>query len=250
MRPNHVVALVLVIGIAGCSNMHKTTGSNQQYQQPVKKTPTSAVAVSVASDSPTPVSSAISVATAPLPGKPDSSIFSPLTEQNIFDALKLLGVYSYNINIPLTQFGGYQFYVHLDEYVKDSLVRKRETQFAILPHPVNLATKENYIISLTVLDKNADEFVVDWKLPSGTQQTLTKKKDKKNSVDFNVIKFSTNHIIPGKKLPALLCGSSWYDSTYKVYRFCMERELSPDFSNEAFKQIPAYYVLSIELRKE
>lgn len=39
----------------------------------------------------------------------------------------------------------------------------------------------------------------------------------------------------------------WYDPDFNVFRFCGDYELSPDMSNQLFKDVPHSYVIGLTI---
>lgn len=102
---------------------------------------------------------------------------------------------------------------------------------------------------LTLVDKNDSLFAESWQLPTGSRTTTTSKKDKQYFLDYNVTPFKSQKIIPGKKYPFWCTAHLGKMKKTGYLRYCMERELAPDFSNEAFDKMPGYHVYSIELKE-
>lgn len=59
--------------------------------------------------------------------------------------------------------------------------------------------------------------------------------------------FKTGDIKLGEFIPLMFYGSAWYDSRYKVFRFCGENELNPDMSNRMIKDVPHSYVVGVTI---
>ena len=60
---------------------------------------------------------------------------------------------------------------------------------------------------------------------------------------------------PGEMVPMILFGASWYDEEVSkaygttIIRFCMEDELDPEMTNDAFDRMPHYWVVRIGVEK-
>ena len=53
----------------------------------------------------------------------------------------------------------------------------------------------------------------------------------------------------GRFVPLLFYGSMWYDERFGVFRFCGEREIAPDLSNEIVGNVPHFFVIGLELTR-
>lgn len=53
----------------------------------------------------------------------------------------------------------------------------------------------------------------------------------------------------GRFIPLLFYGSMWYDERFGVFRFCGEREISPDLSSEIVGSVPHFFVIGLELAR-
>lgn len=52
------------------------------------------------------------------------------------------------------------------------------------------------------------------------------------------------------KIPLLLYGSAWLDKKYEIIRFCGEKEIDPEMKAKILEDLPHYYVIGIEFKKE
>lgn len=70
----------------------------------------------------------------------------------------------------------------------------------------------------------------------------------------------SNTTLSEGKTPLVMIGSFWEselpdgqtlpDGSNKILRFCMENELSPDFSSEAFNEMPHHYIIGLNVTKQ
>jgi hypothetical protein len=51
-------------------------------------------------------------------------------------------------------------------------------------------------------------------------------------------------------IPLVLLGSAWWDTKFKVFRFCGENEINPDMSEKFISEIPHFYVIGVEVQKK
>lgn len=179
----------------------------------------------------------------------EGQMLSTPSAESIIDALKEAGIHIYNINLPKIDLEKYQLILYRDTYlngiksIHPSYPRQAELKSTTFTNDQN-----RYRVVLTLMDKNDSLFTESWQLPSGHRTATISKKERQHFIDYNVTPFKSQEIVPGKKIPILIYGSSWIDKKTGYYRYCMERELEPDFSNDAFKRMPGYYVYSIELK--
>ncbi len=82
------------------------------------------------------------------------------------------------------------------------------------------------------------------------KRPATKGPDKRKFINYNHRPF---RMIPQEgddmHIPLVLYGSCWYDKRHDIYRFCGDKEISPDMSSEILKNIPHYFIIGIDLRK-
>ena len=50
-------------------------------------------------------------------------------------------------------------------------------------------------------------------------------------------------------IPLVMYGSGWYDTKYKVVRFCGETKIDTDMKADILSNIPHHYVVGLELKK-
>ena len=70
-----------------------------------------------------------------------------------------------------------------------------------------------------------------------------------NKYAYDIRPFKLDSVQVGEFTPLLLVGSFWYDDQNKIYRFCGEREFTPDMASSAFKLIPHYYIVGVIVDK-
>lgn len=167
--------------------------------------------------------------------------------ENIDDALKILNFSIYNINLPVDSQQTYLMKVYLEEYNKGMKLKKSDT---LLYETIGKEAirKVDPKLSLIIRDLNDTTITMHFKTPGGERLSQVKKDAMYNIKHMGKI-FKSQPLIPGKKIPLLLYGSMWHDSSLPkdAVRFCMERQLAPDFSSEAFTNMPHYYLIFVEL---
>ena len=167
--------------------------------------------------------------------------------ENIDDALKILNFSIYNINLPVDSQKNYLMKVYLEEYEKGMKMTKSDT---VLYETVGkeAVRKADPKLSLIIHDVNDTVITMLFKTPGGERLSQVKKAALYNIKHMAKI-FKSQQLVPGKKIPLLLYGSMWHDASLPkdAVRFCMERQLAPDFSSEAFISMPHYYLIFVEL---
>ena len=167
--------------------------------------------------------------------------------ENIDDALKILNFNIYNINLPVDSQKTYLMKVYLEEYDKGMKLKKSDT---VLYETIGKEAirKTDPKLSIIIHDVNDTNITMLLKTPGGERLSQVKKAAMYNIKHMGKI-FKSQPLVPGKKIPLLLYGSMWHDSTLPkdAVRFCMERQLAPDFSSEAFTSMPHFYLIFVEL---
>jgi hypothetical protein len=62
--------------------------------------------------------------------------------------------------------------------------------------------------------------------------------------------FKSQEFKCGTMIPLVLLGSAWWDTRFKVFRFCGENEINPDMSEKFISEIPHFYVIGVEVQKK
>ena len=71
----------------------------------------------------------------------------------------------------------------------------------------------------------------------------------KKLYEYGSRRFKIDSITAGEFIPLVLFGSYWWDEKANINRFCGERELSADLTDEILKHIPHYYIIGVTLTK-
>ena len=175
---------------------------------------------------------------------------SPTSLENIDDALKILNFNIYNINLPVDSQKTYLMKVYLEEYDKGMKLKKSDTvRYETIGKEA--IRKVEPKLSLIIRDLNDTTITMLFKTPEGERISLVKKAAMYNIKHMGKI-FKSQPLVPGKKIPLLLYGSMWHDPSLPkdAVRFCMERQLAPDFSSEAFTSMPHYYLIFVEITEK
>lgn len=171
------------------------------------------------------------------------SFFAPINEGDINDALDLLGINIYNIKLPVIIAKNYKLTVYTDVYTQKQDAKSRKNTFEI----VNDRNQTSKGLSLIIVKTGDSSLVLKWKVPDGSTRSSTNPRGRISGYEYRVLPFKFQEIIPGKKIPILLLGSSWFDPQINGVRFCYDLEMNPDLSNEVFTLMPQYYIFSIEI---
>ncbi len=190
-----------------------------------------------------PAVASASSATEKIPSDKKSFFLSP-SEESITNALELLGINLFTIQLPTNEKKKYFLTVHRDEYTKGSAPKNTVSSFWEIKR---LSTSKGSSATLSILAKGDSGIVFDWKKPSGSHSQFFNPKGRKTGLEYIVRPFKYQEVVLGRKIPVVLYGSSWYDAKNDIVRFCDENELNADFSSDAFKEMPHHYVFSIEL---
>ena len=173
------------------------------------------------------------------------SFFVPVDSDNVYEALALLGINLYSIKLPVDRFKKYKLIVYTDNYTQNKQTERKRNEFFIVDEKKEFQSK----LSLTIVKTGDSLLIVKWKAPDGSERIFEDPGGRLSRFEYRTLPFAFQEIIPEKKIPILLLGSSWYDEKSKVVRFCTDNELKADLSNDAFKFMPQYYIFSIELKE-
>ena len=210
------------------------------------------------------------------------------TNEDVFKVLKMLGASSYRFDLSEFSSEKYEFKVYMREYVngeriKDTLgireqgrffpnwrqlppvIDKEWNDFLIEKNPKLSADGQKYLcceaLGVQIVKKTDTTAIVGFDLygASGGSFPLNLKKLDVKWVKEPMYESRPIKVYPmsaeKKRIPLLLYASYWVDAyqpaeeQFLRLRFCTERELEPNLSNESLKNCPHYYVIGIEVRK-
>lgn len=225
MRIVAIVGLIIILGCNSCNEQGSVVNRSDDA------TPTTLIA------------------NAEIKPAKQNQMFSDPSTESILAALKETGIHIYTINLPKIDLEKYKLIIHRETYINGvKSIHPAYPKIESLKATTYTNAQNQYNLVFTIIDKNETQFIESWLPPTGSRTTFTDSKDKAHFLNYNVTPFRSQEIIPGKKIPVLLYGSSWKDEKTGYLRYCMERELEPDFSSIAFDKMPGYYVYSIELK--
>ena len=190
----------------------------------------------------TPVVVLSSATTSDVFEKP-KSFFTHVDGDDISDALDLLGINIYSIKLPVINSKKYKIIFYTDNYIQNKETVKKKNEFSI----VNEKHVSHRNLSLTIVKTGDSSLLIKWKAPDGSTRSFENPRGRLSGFEYRMLPFQFQEITPGKKIPILLLGSSWFDAKINGIRFCSELEINPDLEDEAFEKMPQYYIFSIEL---
>lgn len=179
------------------------------------------------------------------------------TQEDIYNALSLLGVNAYRFDLSSFADKEYSFDVYIDEYKDGKTEEVQRWEFGSNWRDPweeggeterQLAFKEMTIYSVERGDSTVI-FNFDFHGMGSLSLTLTlytfpdQKKPSYAGRKFIILPMEGKNA----KIPLIFFSSFWWDEEYNIYRSCMENEINPDLSNEAISKIMHYYILGIEV---
>ena len=179
-----------------------------------------------------------------------------ITKEDLESILALLNIdiFKFKVNFPMDQ--KCTVFLYKQEYEKRTL--KKEDIIWGTPSPFgsfddqgNFIEKPLEIIRITTKN-NTKNFSLFIRMGDFGFNDYKLKIDSlyKNPHACVPFKLPSDYKI-GSKIPILLIGSFWdstsKDGSMKVQRFCMEKELTSDFTNQAFDMMPHYFILGIRI---
>ena len=173
--------------------------------------------------------------------------------RDLQEAIALAGINIFNFDIAAPQGASYKLHLFLDEFENSKLIKEKEiirfnAAYAIFDGNKKL---EKVIDQLRIINHKFDHEGLYGGKQNKTQvktaagaNTFLFTIDEKYPYPHEFRKFKKSPLITGKKVPLLLYGSYWHDGNF--VRFCTQREMDPDFGNDAFNLMPHYYVFSYQ----
>lgn len=117
----------------------------------------------------------------------------------------------------------------------------------ILPWGDTVVSK-NLLFGFLPLNDSTNQVSYNFEGQRGGSLTWKREKPHENlvrSLDYVLRPFRFDALTPNEFAPLFLVGSTWYDERYNIFRFCMENQMEPDLSNDAFDKMPHYMIVSI-----
>jgi hypothetical protein len=171
--------------------------------------------------------------------------FKPITNENAADALKMLDIDIFNVQFPLIHQKEFQLIVYLEEYVSGAI---RSSQEVFSRNYKSSIQKQD---QLSIIIRKVNDTLLSTAIKTSRGQNIIPiKKDIKFNLPYEAKQFKEQMLSPGTKIPLILYGSMWHDPEIPIgaVRFCLEKELNPNFSSDAFKMMPHYYIFFMEIK--
>lgn len=174
----------------------------------------------------------------------------------VLETLKM-NVYKFSLHLPDSL--KYKVCLFLEEYEDKEMIKEKVIWCTTSPY-VTLRNGERiskpFDGARFVVKENKDDFLLnirmgdfgipDYKVPIDSIYSNTHMSSK-----FTI---ENNTTLQEGKTPLILIGSSWEstskDGSTSMLRFCLEKELAPDYSNEAFDMMPHYFIVGLNVTKQ
>jgi hypothetical protein len=173
-----------------------------------------------------------------------------------------MGVYKFGVSLPENT--KYYITLYIDEYntkgkIKSDMIWRTGSPY----RKVN-----NGDISYKAFDgvriiskSNKSDFVLNMGMGDFGIKNYKIKIDSLYTNPHAIMPFHINEMVLKEgNTPLILIGSFWEsklpvgkklpEDATPLLRFCFEKELNPDMSNEAFKNMPHYFIIGIEVKKQ
>lgn len=173
--------------------------------------------------------------------------------KDLEEAIALAGINIFHFDISTPQEASYKLYLFLDEFENKKLIKEKEIIRFNATYTIFEGNKEleKMIDQLRIINHKFDNEGLHGGRQNKTQvktaagaNTFLFTLDEKYQYPHEFRKFKKSPLTIGKKVPLLMYGSYWNDGNF--VRFCTQREMDPDFSNDAFNLMPHYYVFSYQ----
>ena len=181
-----------------------------------------------------------------------------ISQEDIKDALEFIGLQIFNFKMTIPKDGKYKLVFYIDEYINHELVNEKDLVVVKSPYRAfkdeELVSKDLEKIRITIHKSNTDTsaFSFDTQIRGARSARRFKTEvNKKFERNFDVRPFRLEKPKLGKNNPLILIGSYWqYLRNGEIdYRFCSSNELNTDFTDEAFSEMPSYYIIGYKLTK-
>ena len=172
-----------------------------------------------------------------------------------------IDVYKFGVNLPDSN--KYEVCLYLEEYAEKELINKNIIWCTSSPYRTfkkGQMTSQPFDGARFIIKNNKTEFLINIRMGDFGHPEYKIKIDSTYSNRHLPRRFKImNTTLSEGKTPLVLIGSFWEtklpdgkkmpDGSSKIFRFCMENELSPDFSNEAFEKMPHHYIIGVNVKK-
>lgn len=187
-----------------------------------------------------------------------------LTTGDIIASLEMLDIEVHKYGVTLPGNAKYNITLFIDEYDSNGKLKSNKVWSTSSPY---LKEKNEELIDqvfdgVRIISKNNEtEFVLNMRMGNFSVSNYLVEIDSIYSKPHGVKRFQIeSNLLNEGKTPLLMIGSFWEeilpegrtfpDGSNKIMRFCMENELNPDLSSEAFKEMPHYFLVGIDVEKQ
>lgn len=173
----------------------------------------------------------------------------------VLETLKM-NVYKFNLHLPDSL--KYKVCLFLEEYEDKEMLKEKVIWCTTSPY-VTLRNGKRISKPFDggrfIVKENKDEFLLnvrmgDFGLPHYTVPIDSIYSNPHASRPFKI----ENTTLQEGKTPLILIGSFWgstsKDGSTSLLRFCFEKELAPDYSNETFDMMPHYFIIGLSVTKQ
>lgn len=176
----------------------------------------------------------------------------------ILQSLKM-DIYKFGVHLPDSQ--RYEVCLYLEEYADKEMI-KEQTVFCS-PSTYRSFKDGKMILkpfdgARFIIKDNKDEFLVNIRMGNFGHPEYKVEIDSMYSNMHTAARFKIEDTtLQVGKTPLFLIGSFWEsklpdgktlpDGSTSIFRFCVERELSPDCSSDAFNKMPHYYIFGLKV---
>jgi hypothetical protein len=177
----------------------------------------------------------------------------PVDQEDVLVALQMAGFSIYNFGVSMPDTSTYSLLFTIQEYIGKEMVSEKEWVSITTPYQgfVNNEKIQKKVNKIRVIihkfDQDTSDLYFDAQIFGG-KTTYRARTHLNDSFLYNFYPVSFNQwpVKLNSFHPLCLIGSSWIDSK-GTERFCLEKELEPDYSSDAFNTMPAYYIIGYKL---
>ena len=186
-----------------------------------------------------------------------------ISKIDLLKALEFEGIRIFKF--PLSPFDKeYKLTVKLDEYVNGKIISSKNVYYYgknTYTHFEDSAPKDSVpVFYIDYIDqlffytkiKNDNEISATLSTYAGSDGMRLKTRKTRKNQFYNWRHYSKTDWVLNKDIPLLVCASSWYDTKYKIERFCGVVDLSLDEkqTKELLEDSPHYFVISYKVSEK
>jgi len=181
-----------------------------------------------------------------------------VTMQDMNAVLKSLKIDLYKFGLDLTDSQKYKVCLFIEEYDDKELLNEKVIWCSTSPYR-SIKNGERIVKPFDgarfIITENNDDFLLNIRMADIGLEAYPVKIDSIYSNPHASRPFKIeNGTLQEGKTPLILIGSFWEsiskDGSTPVLRFCFEKEVSPDYTNEAFYNMPHYFIVGLNVTKQ